>query len=107
MKNEIATPRVDEVDCARAPDTNGHEGWKMAYFAMLTHARTLEREREIEQRKAGIAQASLGNIFYHWEQLPNDISTDPGMDSLNNAMKNALSMLKENFSPDKDGPKDP
>ena len=180
MGNEIATPRVDDVDCARAPDTNGHDGWKSAYFAMLTLARQLERDiaesrnaaleeaaihaesrdfgdqtgiatceicaairalkevtpcnaaappksllaalsgnlagmskddlvstvkmmrrgRDVEQRKAEKAQKELGNILDHWEQLPNDISTDSSMDALNNAMQNALSMLKSTFSPD-------
>ena len=100
MKNEIATPRVDEVDCARAPDTNGHDGWQSAYFSILTLARKLEREWDVEQRKAGMAQKELGNILDHWDQLPNDIATDPSMDALNNAMKNALSMLESTFSPD-------
>jgi hypothetical protein len=49
------TPRTDTVDNARAPDTNGHEGWKMAYFAMLTFARAIEKELvAVEKHSVGV-----------------------------------------------------
>ena len=38
------TPRTDAVDDKNSPDTNGDDGWKPAYFAMLTHAKGFEVE---------------------------------------------------------------
>lgn len=37
-----ATPETDTVDI-NAPDTQGLDDWKEAYFRMLNHARSLER----------------------------------------------------------------
>ncbi|MDP3937687.1 MAG: hypothetical protein Q8R92_06075 [Deltaproteobacteria bacterium] len=35
----------------------------------------------------------LGNVIDHWEQVPNDIKSDPGMDNLNDAIRKASKAL--------------
>lgn len=47
--------RVEALDCERAPDTNGHEGWKPAYFSMLALSRQLAAE--LEEAKKQVQEA--------------------------------------------------
>ena len=72
------TPRVVEVDCAKSPDTNGHDGWKMAYFTMLTLARQIERENYSYQQEATEQRNIAASYLIERDELSAGLKDIPG-----------------------------
>ena len=61
--------------------TAGNAWWRTAADAMRAYVTLSEREEQSPD-----IHALLGNVIDHWELVPNDIKSDPGMDNLNAAI---------------------
>jgi len=62
----------------------GDLGGRLMFEAIVTAVKDLREKKEHHDRegKKEAVYREIGNVLYQWEQLPNDIRTDPGFESL-------------------------